>query len=106
MSDAKRQEFAAAAIRRPHAPEKHTSSVFNKPQMRYRGACRAMALAGCAVLAMCQSELDSHIARLWDVCKASALFRHDSWEPGVVGVTWTFAFFFWCATAAQPSTTM
>lgn len=40
--------------------------------------------------------LDSAVSSVWDVCLRSSLFRHESWEPLVVAVSWILFSIFWC----------
>ena len=58
-------------------------------------------LASIAVGLLClphvSSAVNSQLAALWQVCKHSSIFRHDSWEPGVVIVCWPLFMAFWCA---------
>jgi hypothetical protein len=41
-------------------------------------------------------SLDAIVAQVWEHCKASALFRHETWEPGLVVVSWVVFTAFWC----------
>ena len=40
--------------------------------------------------------LDSCVQVVWEYCKASTLFRHDSWEPCLVSVVWAICLGGWC----------
>lgn len=56
------------------------------------------ALAGvlCVAAFVYSSALDHLTSRTWDHCKASAAFRHDTWEPGLVIVLWPIYTTGWC----------
>lgn len=59
---------------------------------------KAAAFVLAQILVMNHAVLDSVLARVWDACKTSSLFKHDTWEPGLVVISWFTFTIFWCAT--------
>lgn len=58
---------------------------------------RAVAAAGIglAMLPPVSTAADAQLAMLWKHCWHSSIFRHDSWEPGVVIICWPLFMAFW-----------
>ena len=76
-------------------PRSSSCLVCNGPHMSIQSKHVFQAVAALFTAVAC---LDSVVACVWDSCKSSVLFRHDSWEPGVVAVVWTVCLGCWCAT--------
>ena len=57
---------------------------------------RALCVAGVLALCIWREQVDLAITSIWSLCKSSSLFRHDSWEPSCVVVSWSLITAFWC----------
>lgn len=61
-----------------------------------KNVCQALAAVLCTAAFVNARVLDAITASVWDYCKVSAIFQHDTWEPGLVVVVWLVFTGCWC----------
>lgn len=45
--------------------------------------------------------IDAALAQVWQLCRASSWFKHDTWEPGLVVLVWPLFTAFWYVSASS-----
>ena len=95
------QDSDRADRRQSTAPMGRIGQRSSLPGQRSVVVARVLALAALMLCIVRHAQMDSALAATWRWCRASAWFRHDSWEPFVVILAWPVFSAFWCGPAAQ-----